>query len=99
MSSGNSSPAFGRRVAPTDIPVVVYGTRWCAATQRVRRYLERMGVAHDFVDLETSPEAVARLKWLTGGTASHPTVYIGGSVLVEPSPAELEWALARSGLQ
>lgn len=30
---------------------------------------------------------------------SHPTVYVGGEVLIEPSISELSWALSRSGLR
>ena len=98
MVIGSYSP-YGRRAAPPSIPVVVYGTRWCAQTQMVRRYLERLGVPYDYVDLDRDPEAVRRLQWLNGGMASHPTVYIGGELLVEPTMRELEWALARSGLR
>ncbi|HZU78129.1 MAG TPA: glutaredoxin family protein [Dehalococcoidia bacterium] len=79
-------------------PVVVYGTSWCAASQMVRRYLDRLGVPYRYVDLEYDPGAAARLRWLTGGTVSHPTVYINGEYLVEPSLSELRWALARAGV-
>ena len=37
--------------------VVVYGTRWCAATQYVRRYLDRNGVEHAFRDIDRDQEA------------------------------------------
>ena len=80
------------------MPVIVYGTSWCAATQLVRRYLDRMGVPYEYVDLEIHPKAAERLRWLTGGYASHPTVSIGGQVLIEPTTAELSWALSRRGL-
>jgi hypothetical protein len=32
------------RAAPVSAPVVVYGTRWCGASQMVRRYLDRLGI-------------------------------------------------------
>jgi mycoredoxin len=48
------------------------------------------------VDLDQHPEAVNQLRWWTGGSASHPTVYVGGEVLIEPNPRELNWVLARS---
>ena|SRR5688572_18487930 len=99
MIRASSWSPYGRRVAPPGIPVVVYGTRWCAATQQVRRQLERLGVPYEYVDLDQHPEAVNQLRWWTGGSASHPTVYIGGEVLVEPNSRELNWALARSGLR
>jgi len=94
-----SRPPYGRQVAPPVIPVVVYGTRWCAMSQMVRRHLERRGVPYRYVDLEADPVAAGRLRWLTGGSASHPTVYVGGEVLVEPTLGELDWALARSGFR
>ncbi|HXE58261.1 MAG TPA: glutaredoxin family protein [Gemmatimonadales bacterium] len=92
-------PPFGGATPALDVPVVVYGTRWCAATQIIRRHLERLGVPYRYVDLEADPTATARLRWLTGGSASHPTVSIGGELLVEPTLGELEWALARNGLR
>lgn len=46
-----------------------------------------------------NPEAAARLRWVTGGCLSHPTVEVAGEVLVEPSLNELDWALGRVGLR
>jgi mycoredoxin len=99
MTGVNSWSPYGRHIAPPDVPVIVYGTRWCAATQMVRRHLDRMGVPYEYVDLENDRGAVERLRWWTGGYASHPTVYVGGEVLVEPSLGELDWALSRSGVR
>lgn len=89
---------YGVRDVPAVAPVVVYGTTWCGHTQMVRRYLERLGIPYRYVDLDHSADAVAQLKWLTGGSASHPTVNVAGEVLVEPSLRELDWALSRVGL-
>jgi mycoredoxin len=77
--------------------VDLYATRWCGHSQQVRRFLERNGIPYRYIDLEASPEAVQRLRWLTGGSASHPTVVVGDQVIVEPSISELESAL--SGLE
>ncbi len=88
---------YGVRHAPAPAPVVVYGTRWCAASQMVRRHLDRLGVPYRWVDLELEPGAARDVAWLTGGYVSHPTVSVGGQLLVEPSLAELDSALARSG--
>ena len=90
------APFPTRRVATA--PVTVYGTRWCAQSQMVRRHLDRLGIPYRYVDLETDPEAAAEVRWLTGGYVSHPTVSIGGDVLVEPTLGELDWALERAGL-
>lgn len=91
MTGGGSTQMGGSR------PVVdLYATRWCGHSQQVRRYLERNGIPHRYIDLEADPEAVRRLQWLTGGSASHPTVIVGDEVLVEPTIAELESVLERS---
>jgi len=77
--------------------VVIYGRRWCALSQMLRRHLNRIGVPYEYVDLDLHPEAEARLEWLTGGRVHSPLVAIGGRLLVQPSKRELEWALAREG--
>ncbi len=90
-----------RRAAVSDVeraPVVVYGTQWCAATQMVRRRLDRLGIPYVYRDMDDEPSAAAQVRWWTGGYASHPTLQIGGQILVEPSTQELQWALAREGL-
>jgi mycoredoxin len=97
---GSDNGALGSCVlSGPEMPVIVYGTHWCAATQLVRRHLEGLGVPYEFVDLEEHPEAVRQLQWWTGGYASHSTVYVGGEVLVEPSVGELNWALSRSDVR
>lgn len=95
---GYAPIGYGVRSAPVTAPVVVYGTRWCAASQMVRRHLDRLGVPYRYVDLEWDDGAASRVAWLTGGYVSHPTVSVAGEVLVEPTLGELEWALARAGL-
>ncbi len=79
-------------------PVTVYGTRWCAATQMVRRYLDRLGIRYAYRDMDADPAAKDQVKWWTGGYASHPTVQIGGDILVEPTTSELQSALLEHGL-
>ncbi len=97
LTTGRYAP-YGVRTAPVSPPVVVYGTEWCAASQMVRRHLDRLGIPYRYVDLEYSPGAASRLAWLTGGYVSHPTVSVAGELLVEPSLRELDWALGRAGL-
>ena len=93
--TGRYAP-HGVRRAPAVAPIVVYGTRWCAQTQTVRRHLDRLRVPYRYVDIEQDPMAAAQLRWMTGGTLSHPTVRVAGEVLVEPSLNELDWALSRA---
>ena len=90
---------FNNVTALDQEPVTIYGTSWCGMTQVIRRYLDRAGIPYRYVDLDLNPGAKAQLQWLTGGYASHPTVYIDGQVLVEPDLNELKWVLARKGYQ
>ena len=92
----------GSQIAKPDdestIEVVVYGTRWCAATQYVRRFLDRNNVTHSFRDLDRDPEAADQVRWWTGGHLSHPTIQIGGEILVEPLSNEIQIVLQDKGL-
>ncbi len=94
--------SFLRRSTPAvtapETEVVVYGTRWCAATQKARRYLDRIGVPYTFRDMDQDPSATERVKWWTGGYASHPTIQVGGDILVEPDMQELERTLINHGV-
>jgi len=78
--------------------VLVYGTNWCAQTMAARRMLERLGVPYRYLDIERDGEALSQVRWWTGGYASHPTLYIDGEVLVEPTMREMQAALAQHGL-
>lgn len=75
--------------------VEIYGTSWCAKTQMVRRFFDKLNIPYRFIDLENNPESISKLKWITGGYATHPTVVIDGQTLVEPSTRELESIMAK----
>lgn len=94
----NTQVTRTQRTGGGQTPVIVYGTRWCAATMQVRRFLDRYGIPYIFRDMDYDPDAENRVRWWTGGYASHPTIQIGGDILVEPSMAELRSTLARNGL-
>lgn len=82
----------------SDASVVVYGTNWCADTQKVRRYLDRLEIPYTYRNMEADPAAARQVQWWTGGYLSHPTVKIGGQILVEPSLNELNSTLAKFGV-
>jgi mycoredoxin len=89
---------FSANYRSNTIDIVVYGTKWCAATQFVRRYLDRMGLPYTFRDLDNDIEAANQVRWWTGGYLSHPTVKIGGEILIEPMSNEIQAVLGRYGL-
>ena len=80
------------------VSVVVYGTRWCAATQYVLRFLDRENVPYTFRDMDRDSEAADQVRWWTGGYLSHPTVQIGSDILVEPLSNEIQSALEKNNL-
>jgi mycoredoxin len=97
MFTTRPTRTYGSRYR-SGVPVVVYGTSWCAASQMVRRYLDRLDIPCIYRDMEYDPAVARQMKWWTGGSFSHPTVQIGGQVLVEPSLDEVDWALSRVGM-
>lgn len=83
---------------PSHVPVAVYGTNGCAHTQKVRRFLDRLGIPYAYRNMEDDLAAARQVRWWTGGSLSHPTVQIGGQILVEPSLNELNWTLDKFGI-
>jgi mycoredoxin len=82
----------------SNVSVVVYGTRWCAATQYVRRFLDRNDVSHAFRDLDRDPEAADQVRFWTGGYLSHPIIKIDSDILVEPLSNEIQSSLEKNQL-
>jgi mycoredoxin len=95
-----TAPASARRGArsTTGVPLTVYGRRWCGISQMIRRYLDRLGVPYQYVDMDQHPEAEQQLAWLTGGRVRSPTIALGDQLLVQPSTQELARALARRNI-
>lgn len=80
-----------------DEKILVYGTTWCGMTQLVRRYLDRMDISYEYLDIEQDRSAANQLRWLTGGYTTHPTVVIDGQAYIEPDIDELTAALQSNG--
>ncbi len=70
--------------------IVVYGTAWCGDCRRAKKLLERCGIDYAWVDVEEQKGAKEEMLRLNGGDRRVPTLlFPDGSVLVEPSNAEL----------
>jgi mycoredoxin len=98
MSSPTQPPGNDSSPGLSDAQIAVYGTRGCAHTQKVRRHLDQRGISYVYRDMETDLAAARQVHWWTGGSFSHPTVWIGGQILVEPDLDELDGTLARFGI-
>ena len=71
--------------------IVLYGTSWCPHTARARTMLVQCGAPFTWCDIEEDPVGCAYVERVNKGNRSVPTIlFPDGSVMVEPSNAELE---------
>src|SRR4029077_1387583 len=86
-------------VISADEPVMtVYGAPWCPHCKRVKKFLAAHRVRYVFVDIDTDPQAIARLKELQNGGQIIPTVvYRDGTHEVNPSDEALARRLGLPG--
>jgi len=78
--------------------VTVYGADWCGDTRRTLQQLERLGVVHEYVDVEQDERASAWVKEQNDGKERKPTLKIGERVLSVPDEQELEETLYAENL-
>ena len=77
--------------------IVVYSTVWCPDCKRAKRFFGEQRVPYVNIDIEQDPAAMAFVQQINHGKRIIPTiVFPDGSILVEPSNAELA---AKLGLQ
>lgn len=68
----------------------MYGTTWCGDCHRAKFFFERNKIEYEWVDIDLDREAANRVGEINNGNRSVPTiVFEDGSILVEPSSAEL----------
>jgi mycoredoxin len=71
--------------------IIVYGTNWCGHTTRARQCLNSHNIPFDWCDIEQDDRGLAFVEKVNRGNRSVPTiVFPDGSILVEPSNADLE---------
>jgi len=74
-----------------------YGTAWCSDCKRAKKFFGEQRVHYEFVDVDSDAEGRAYVESVNDGKDIIPTiVFDDGSLLVEPSNAELA---AKLGLQ
>jgi thioredoxin reductase (NADPH) len=75
----------------------MYGTAWCSDCKRAKKFFGEQRVHYDFVDVDADAQGRAFVESVNDGKDIIPTiVFDDGSLLVEPSNAELA---AKLGLQ
>jgi thioredoxin reductase (NADPH) len=71
-------------------PITVYGAHWCPDCRQAKKFLSEQLVQYNWVDIEQDKEAEQYVLQVNDGKRIIPTiVFDDGSVLVEPSNAEL----------
>ena len=77
--------------------ITMYGTLWCSDCKRTKKFFGEQRVHYEFVNIDEDAEGLATVERLNNGKHVIPTLSFGdGSVLIEPSNAELA---AKLGLQ
>ncbi len=70
--------------------ITLYGNSWCGGSRRARLLMDRKGIPYVFIDIDKDEEAAKYVESVNHGFRSVPTiVWADGSMLVEPSEAQL----------
>jgi glutaredoxin-like protein len=73
-----------------DPGIRLYGAEWCPDCHRSRNYLDSQSVAYEYINVDGDDDAQNYVKQVNDNRLIIPTiVFPDGSVLVEPSNAEL----------
>ncbi|MCE2501486.1 MAG: glutathione S-transferase N-terminal domain-containing protein [Dehalococcoidia bacterium] len=73
-----------------DPGIKLYGAEWCPDCHRSRNYLDSQSVAYEYINVDGDDDAQNYVKQVNDNRLIIPTiVFPDGSVLVEPSNAEL----------
>src|SRR6266516_195310 len=81
----------------THTNIKLYGTNWCSDCKRSKKFLGEQRVHYDYTNIEEDAEGQAYVQKVQNGGLSIPTIVFGdGSILIEPSNAQLA---AKLGLE
>jgi glutaredoxin len=62
--------------------ITVYGADWCEDTRRSRRLLRRLGIAHQYFNIDEDLGALHRALALTGNHRRTPVIDLGGQISI-----------------
>jgi mycoredoxin len=81
--------------AASGAAVTMYSTKWCGYCFRLRKQLDREGIAYEVVDIEQVPDAAFIVEQVNNGNQTVPTmVYSDGSAQTNPSLNQVKAKLA-----
>ena len=74
-----------------DDEIIVYGTRWCSDCVQTRQLLNKIAIPYRWINIDLDKDSERFVLRINRGMRSVPTIlFSDGSVLVEPSNAELQ---------
>ena len=77
--------------------IAVYGASWCPDCKRAKQFLAEQRISYDWVDIDLDESGRAYVQHVNDGKQIIPTiVFEDGSILVEPTNAELALKLGIS---
>ncbi len=77
-------------MAQQDDKILIYSTTWCSDCKRAKKFFGEHRIPYVNIDIEDNPAGMAYVEQVNGGKRIIPTiVFPDGSMLVEPSNAEL----------
>jgi glutaredoxin-like protein len=80
--------------------ITVYGADWCPDCRRAKRILDERQAPYRWVDIDRARAGEKFVIQTNRGNRSIPTIVFGdGSILVEPSNAELSAKLFKTRLE
>ena len=70
--------------------ILIYGADWCIDCKRARRFMSQYNIAYQWINIDHDKVGEQVVLKANRGCRSIPTIIFGdGSILVEPSNAEL----------
>jgi thioredoxin reductase (NADPH) len=70
--------------------IKLYGTNWCSDCKRSKKFLGEQRIRYDYINIEENQEGQAFVQKVQNGGLTIPTiVFDDGSLLIEPTNAEL----------
>ena len=77
--------------------LTIFSTPWCGYCVRLKRQLDREGIAYDEVDIENDAQAAQFVMSVNGGNQTVPTVlFDDGSALTNPTLRDVTDRMRRS---
>jgi glutaredoxin-like protein len=75
--------------------IIIYGADWCGDCRRARRFLTQNNIKFEWINIEQDKDGEQFVLKVNKGMRSIPTIiFEDGSILVEPSNAQLAQKLS-----